>query len=205
MEQWKDVKGYEGIYEVSDHGRVKTKKGKTTHSVRHGERVWKERFLKQKTDRGGYKRVTLWKEKKPKTCLVHRLVADAFIENPHDEPMVNHKDVNPSNNKVENLEWCDSKHNVNHAFDNGLMYSIEIVLKNQKTGEEKRFRSMAEASRFIGRNHGYISGLLKKGKREADGYEIILKDQLIDSNSILIDFLRGFAEIGELIEEEHKI
>lgn len=173
MEKWKDVKGYEGIYEVSNHGRVKTKKGKTTHSVLHGKRVWEERILKQKTDKRGYKRVALWKEKKTKTLLVHRLVADAFIENPNDEPLVNHKDGNPSNNKRENLEWCDSKHNVNHAFDNGLMYSIEIVLKSQKTGEEKRFRSMAKASRFIGKNDGYISALLKTGKREADGYEII--------------------------------
>ena len=115
----------------------------------------------------------MWKDKKSKTFLVHRLVADAFIKNPNDEPLVNHKDGNPSNNKRENLEWCDSKHNVNHAFDNGLMYSIEIVLKSQKTGKEKRFRSMAEARRFIGKNDGYISALLKIGKREADGYEII--------------------------------
>lgn len=205
LEKWKDVKGYEGIYEVSDHGKVKTKKGKTTYTARHGERVWKERVLKQKIDKKGYKRVSLWKEGKSKTSLVHRLVADAFIENPHDEPMVNHKDGNPSNNKVENLEWCDSKHNVNHAFDNGLMYTVEIVLKSQKTGEEKEFRSMKEASLFMGRSHGYVSGLLKKGKREADGYEIILKEERMKSNSTLFDFLRGFAEIGEIIKEsEHK-
>lgn len=171
MEIWKDVVGYEGIYEVSNIGNVRTNKDKVTYSIRHGERHWNQRVLKQKTDKNGYKRVSLWTNKKNKDWLVHRLVAIAFINNDNNYPMVNHMDAKPYNNHVENLEWCDSNHNVNHAFDNGLMKSKKVKLLSND-GEEFIFRSLTKASEFLGYNHSYLSHKIKKGNQYVDGYYI---------------------------------
>ena len=176
MTVWKDVVGYEGMYEVSNDGQVRTHKDKTTHSVRHGERKWKQRILKEKSPNGRDVRVDLWKDKKPKTFLVHRLVAYAFIPEVEGKTSINHIDGNPRNNKVENLEWCNHLENNTHAFENGLMNTNKhTILVDKKTGEKHEFISMSRASAFLGKYTGYISGLLKRGKNETDDYYIELK------------------------------
>ena len=109
LEIWKDIENFEG-YQVSIYGQVRTY-GKVTYTERHGYRYWKDKILKQKTDKNGYKRVILYKDGKPYTWLVHRLVAEAFIDNPCNYPIINHKDENPSNNYLHNLEWCTHKYN----------------------------------------------------------------------------------------------
>ena len=174
---WKDVVGYEGIYEVSDDGQVRTHKDKVTHTERHGVRRWKQRVLKEKNPTGRDVRVTLWKDGKPKSFLVHRLVAYAFIPEVEGKTSINHKDGNPRNNKVENLEWCNHSENTNHAFETGLIKTNKhIILIDKKTGEKHEFISMAKASIFAGRNKGYISGLLKKGCNETDRYYVKMKN-----------------------------
>lgn len=174
MEIWKDVVGYEGLYEVSNKGLVRTKEGKVTHSSLHGLRVWKTRILKEKNKKSRDVRVDLWKDKKPKTFLVHRLVAMAFVENNDTlKNCVNHKDGNPRNNNASNLEWCDHTENNNHAFDNDLMSTNKkITLVNKETGEKHEFRSMSKAGLFLGKSDKYISAILIKGKTSACGYEI---------------------------------
>lgn len=120
MENWKDIKGYEGLYQISDLGRVKSLERDVycqNGIVRHIE----EKILASSLDGGGYPLVHLCKNRKSKTILVHRLVAEAFIPNPENNPQVNHKDENPLNNFVENLEWCTARYNTNFGTRNERM------------------------------------------------------------------------------------
>ena len=173
---WKDVVGYEDLYEVSNTGLVRTHKDKITSNARCNIRRWKQRVLKDKTPNGRDARVTLWKNGKPKDYLIHRLVAEAFIPKVEGKDFINHIDGNPKNNYVSNLEWCDHQENNNHAFDNDLMSSNKkVILVNQKTGEPILFRSLTKASEYLGHNHGYLSREIKKGRSEIQGYEIFLK------------------------------
>lgn len=118
-EIWKDIKGYEGLYQVSNLGNVKSLVG--WNGKRYIER---EKILKKTVHqgRGNYYRevVNLAINKKRKMCKVHRLVAEAFLPNPNNLPQVNHIDGNPFNNKAENLEWCTARENVIHAVETGL-------------------------------------------------------------------------------------
>ncbi|MGI8152482.1 NUMOD4 motif-containing protein/HNH endonuclease [Staphylococcus haemolyticus] len=160
-ETWKDVVGYEGIYEVSSLGKVRTHKDKTTYTKRHGVRRWKQRFLKNRTPNGRDVRVTLWKNGKPKDFLVHRLVGFAFIPTIKGKECINHIDGNSKNNCVENLEWCNHSENNNHAFETGLMSTNMNVKLINEIGIEYEFISMNRASEFLGRSNGYISRNLK--------------------------------------------
>lgn len=176
MENWKQIPGYEGIYEVSDEGRVRSAKNKTTNSVLHGERKWQQRILKQKSDKNGYKRVSLWKNKMVKDFLVHRLVAMTFIEKVDGKDIINHKDGVQWNNNVSNLEWCTYKENNAHAVENRLnCHADPIILFNIVSKEVCYFKSKSEASKFTGRNQNYISNLLKKGGNIIDDYEIYVQ------------------------------
>ena len=182
-EIWRDIPEYEGLYEASSHGRVRSKEGKVTYSEYHGKRVWKSRILKEKNpNKNGRRdrRVDLWKDGKSKTLLVSRIVAITFIPNPDNKKFINHIDGDHRNNHVENLEWATSTENNNHAFDNDLIgTNIRIKLIRKSDNKKYEFRSMARASEFLGRNKGYISSLIKRGKVFAecgDGYkyEIII-------------------------------
>lgn len=117
-EIWKDIEGYEGYYQVSNLGRVKSMERLITYTNSKGVTSHfpvEEKIIVQRTDRGGYRRVSLKKDKGRKLCLVHRLVAQAFIENQDNLPLVNHKDENRGNNNASNLEWCTSKYNLNYG------------------------------------------------------------------------------------------
>ncbi len=123
-EIWKDVKGYEGLYKVSNFGNVKTIKN--------------NKILKINTT-GEYGYVALYRDRKKTIKKIHRLVAENFIENPNNYPCVNHKDENKWNNKVDNLEWCTQKYNCNYKNRNKKLskskcrFKIKQIDLNGKT------------------------------------------------------------------------
>ena len=106
MEIWKDIEGYEGLYQVSNLGRVRSLNYNHTGNPK---------LLKLSLVRSGYNQCQLWNGGCAKMVLVHRLVAEAFIPNPDDLPQVNHKNEIKADNRVVNLEWCTSKYNMNYG------------------------------------------------------------------------------------------
>ena len=114
MEIWRDVEGYEGLYQVSNYGRVKSLEREIVYKDGR-KKMLQERILHIFLNELGYYHVMLSKNGTPKRYKVHRLVAKAFIPNPSNLPIINHKDENPKNNNTENLEWCDQKYNVNYG------------------------------------------------------------------------------------------
>lgn len=114
MEVWRSVNGFEGFYEVSNLGNVRTISHYSNYKG-NSQRLIKGRIKKKCTDKDGYLVVSLYKGKEKKLRRVHRLVAEAFIENKNNLPQVNHKDEQKTNNAVTNLEWCDALYNNNYG------------------------------------------------------------------------------------------
>ena len=126
MEIWKDIKDFEGLYWISNLGRVKNKHGK---------------ILKPEI-RNGYYSVDLVKNKKRYKCRIHRLVAEAFIPNPDNLPMVNHKDENKLNDEASNLEWCDNTYNTHYSKHQDLsVYCFDL---------DEHFKSASDAAVHTG-------------------------------------------------------
>ena len=115
-EVWKDIKEYEGLYQVSNLGRVRRILFRNNRIVKP-----KITLLKIQKHTQGYCKVTLCKNGKEKDRLIHQLVAECFIENEQNKPFINHIDGNKQNNKSENLEWCNQKENMKHAVKHNLI------------------------------------------------------------------------------------
>lgn len=177
-EEWRDIQGYEGYYQVSNLGRVRSL-DKYVKNYISGFALRKGMVLKGKSDKDGYKYVTLSKYSKKKTYRIHRLVAQAFLQNPNNYQIINHKDENPSNNNVDNLEWCTIEYNNNYwtrkeKCSNSLKgiekpYLYKPVIQYTKQGEFiKEFQSIKEAQRHTGVYQGDISRCCN-GKRHSAG------------------------------------
>lgn len=173
--EWKAVAGYEGCYEVNDHGKVRSIDRTRAYS-RNGIsfiRSYAGREMsphRNKVTRS-YTRLTviLCKDGSQKRKVIARLVAEAFIPNPHRKPCVNHIDHDPTNNRVSNLEWCTHKENTQHAIKAGRFSSHRAGIFNEKHPSSKaviatnaeggsfHFPSMAEANRQVGASISKIS------------------------------------------------
>ena len=180
MEQWKDIPGFEGLYQASTAGLIRSAPGKVTSSKRFSHRVWKTRILKHKIRVHGKRRdaaVTLWKDGKCKDYLVSRLVAMTWAEGYAPGLTVNHIDGNPQNNNSTNLEWVTLSENIKKGYADGLFLSCQHSV--QLVGDEctMNFESMAAASRFLGRNSGYVSNMTKANRpiTAADGKRYTIK------------------------------
>lgn len=135
-EIWKDIEGYVGIYQVSNLGNVKRLRHEEFKCAQ-GYRVRKEMQLKPTKDEKGYLHVGLCKDGGQITRRVHRLVAEAFIDNPNELPEINHKDENKENNAVDNLEWCTSSYNNNYGSVNASRSKTLKEIWKRRKGERE--------------------------------------------------------------------
>lgn len=159
-EIWKDVKGFEGVYQVSNNGRVRS--------------LRRNIILRQGITRKGYKMVILCTNNIPKNYSIHRLVAEAFLPNPNNLHFVNHKDENKTNNCVDNLEWCTPEHNCNHGTRN------ERISKSQKKKKVsqytldgtliKTYEGMNIAAKETNSNCSKISRCCKNKRKTHNGF-----------------------------------
>ncbi len=167
-EIWKDIPGYEGLYQASNKGRIKSF---WFWSNVVNQRFYREKILKPKISKDKCSRVELWRAGSNKTCLTYRLVLCAFTNKPYDYEMtVNHIDGNRLNNNLSNLEWMPLEDNIKHAFENGLMPYPFIEVINKHTGKIEFVGSKAKASIHIGKYQSYISCMMKKGVYENDAF-----------------------------------
>lgn len=176
-EEWRPVKGYEGLYEVSNTGQVK--------SLFRYRKVLKPNIMKR-----GYCSVELFKGSNSKRLLIHRLVAEAFIPNDSNLPQINHIDENPMNNTVDNLEWCTAKYNMNYGIgaktrhlridystENRKRIARENGMKRAKPVSQYKdglkvntYRSAKEASSKTGIDPSHICDVTRGKRKTAGGY-----------------------------------
>lgn len=167
-EIWKDIKGYEGLYEVSNMGRVRSLNYNHTSEVKE---------LKGRKNRDGYLYVILWKDRKPQRKRVHRLVAEAFISNPEGLPCINHRDEVKTNNRVDNLEWCTVAYNLEYSGNTKKMIAAaneatkKPILQYTKDGLFlQEFESIMEAERQTGIAQQNISACCNGNRKSAGGF-----------------------------------
>lgn len=163
QEIWKDIKGYEGLYQVSSFGNVKSKR----------------KVLSKRVTNSGYISIGLWKKGKRKEKLAHRLVAEAFINNPNKLPIINHIDENKINNNVKNLEWCSHSYNTN------------VYTKNH-IEEIKEKASRCKLNTKYGNTYkNILQSTLDGGKIKIWANSITIKKILGFDNSAILKCCRG--------------
>ena len=183
-EIWKWIDGYINMYQVSNLGRVRSVDRDVYCEVSPNklQHIF-GKVLKQGTSHKGYPIVYLSKDGKQKTITVHRLVAEAFIENPLSLPQVNHKDGCKTNNYANNLEWCDNSYNQKHAYANGMQPSYEesngrgrpaksVAMLDLNTKEVLRtFKTLASVKRETGINQFNVRSVCLGLRNHAGGYD----------------------------------
>lgn len=159
-EEFRDIKGYEGLYQVSNYGRVKSLERKQYY-----RRKINNHILKEGINEKGYGYICLCKSKISHLYRTHRLVALAFIPNPNNLPEVNHKDENKLNNKVDNIHWCNRQYNINYGNRNkkhAKKMCKKINQYDEKGNLIKTWNSLNEASEKLGINASSISNCCRK-------------------------------------------
>ena len=183
-EEWKDIPGYEGLYQASNTGYIRSVEGKTTSNSRYAVRKWSSRILKPKKrmrTNGMYDhRVELWKDGTHKSLLVARLVAMTWCEGYKEGLTVNHIDGNPLNNVVANLEWVTRSENIQKGYETGLYDNArkKCVLKDKEDSSMHVFNSQYEASKFLCHGKKYVNNRIIKNKtsvfsKDGGEYEIV--------------------------------
>ena len=184
QEIWKDIKGYEGLYQVSNLGRVKSLKFLSNVHKKYYDR---EKILKTGKDIRGYDVVILCRNGVQKGFKVHRLVAEAFIPNPNDLPQVNHIDENKENNCVSNLEFCTNKYNsgygtrnerISKTMTNNSKISKKVNQYDKQGNFIKEWVSLQEAGRQTKINVRNICSCCKGKYKTAGGYIWKYKEQI---------------------------
>ncbi len=167
-EEWRDVKGYEGYYQVSNKGRVKRLK-----TIGKGGRTYRERILIPVYNTR-YLNVSLCKNGIIKQHRVHRLVCAAFIENPHNYPCINHKDENRLNNNADNLEWCTYKYNNSYGtvvVRRAKSRSRAVIQMDLRGRRIKKWDSLKDASEYFGVKYSNIISACRGRQLTSAGYK----------------------------------
>ena len=163
-EIWKEIEGYPN-YIISNMGRIK--------SLNY-RRTGKEKIIKGSKNNSGYLSVTLSKKGKMNPYLIHRLVAQAFLDNPDNLSQVNHKNELKDDNRVENLEWCSPQHNINYGTHNEKVAktnSIPIIQFSKEGNFIQKWESATQVERELGFYNGHISKCCKGKLKSAYGYK----------------------------------
>lgn len=173
-EIWKDIPGYEGYYQVSTLGRIRSLDRVVFNSSHPNGMHLKEKLLVASPDLDRYLGVNLSKNGVRQSVKVHRLVAQTFLENPENKPEVNHKDLNKQNNRVENLEWCLRAENERHSRNNGMKNLVANKrcepVRCAETGQ--MFRSISEASKTTGVSVWFVKKSVSTGF-EVSGFHFV--------------------------------
>jgi len=176
-EEWRPINGFEGLYEISSYGRVKSFKSHPSGKI-----------LKTNLDSNGYPKISLSKNGAKKDALVHRLVAEAYLPRVDGKTCVNHIDGNKANNRLDNLEWCTYSENIKHAIRTGLYGGIskEAIMKGVRRSAQNRtrqvirsdgarFKNAAEAAFAIGAHKDSIYAAIRR-KAPLYGYRFSYAD-----------------------------
>ena len=175
-EEWRPLVGYEGLYEVSNRGNMKSLE-RTVWDNRGYYRTVPERILKPMKDSSGYLQVKLWKDGKAKKYLVHRLVAEAFIPNPDNLPQINHIDENKQNNCMDNLEWCSRSYNMTYnGRANKVGKKVAEKLRGRKLSEET-IKKIAEKKSKPVYSINKVSGLITYWNSAKEAGKVLDIDQ----------------------------
>lgn len=173
IEIWKDIKGYENKYQISNLGKVKSLSRKV--KCGNGYKKTEERILRQNKDNRGYLMVNLYKDNTQHTIKTHRLVANAFIPNHLNLPQINHKDEEKTNNTASNLEWCTNSYNCNYGTHNERMakaLSKTVYQYSMKNTLIKVWVSAIQCSRENNIfNHRHISECCLGKRKTHKGYK----------------------------------
>lgn len=183
-EEWRDIEGYEGLYQVSSLGRVRTLPkpmfyGASSNVRNHESAIRAMRIMKARKKLNGYLQISLFRNGKPRTFTIHRLVAKTFLPNPHKYPYINHKDEDKSNNTVDNLEWCTPSYNIHYgsaiqklskAKTNHPSMSKPVLQFNLDGRFVAEYPSANEAARVTGVKQGNISSCCNHTTKSTNGF-----------------------------------
>lgn len=171
-EIWKPIKKFEGYYEISNLGNIRSIE-RTIITKNNVQRIVKSKQLKLSVNEHGYLITTIRINNVPYNLKIHRIVAQTFIPNPDNKKTVNHIDCNKLNNAVSNLEWSTHSENIQHAYDNNLNYSdsqYKAVLQYSKQGEFiQEYKSISEAKKTLKIKGNHISDVCNGRMKSAYG------------------------------------
>lgn len=173
QEIWKDVVGYEGLYQVSNFGRIKSLESIYEY-MQQGVRAFrkkKELIVKQVLTNSGYYVTCLHKKGKLRQRLTHRLVAQAFIPNTENKPQINHIDGNKLNKRVENLEWSTGSENIIHAHKTGLFKNQKPIIQLKDGIVIACYESIADINRKTGFTRKNVRNALNGKTSNSHGYQ----------------------------------